>query len=218
MAPTCTPYIESQELLPCQHLSEPRSRPSSWDSFTLKTHLRIKQRVASYHTTKIISHRTPKMVAMATSLSVSGPPSNTCFLGPIRAHNPNGISIGSAVFAQMTAECPYTLQWDAPSPLKIEHFHGGSGPHLIMVPWAHPSPQTKRHLDRLSRFCRAHYCYRQTDKPVGFYGPIAPPVPSAPRSECPRASIAARRCAAGSSSSSSSSSTVIYSAPITARP
>jgi len=35
---------------------------------------------------------------------------------PIRAHNPNGISIGSAVFAQMTAQCAYTLQWDASSP------------------------------------------------------------------------------------------------------
>ena len=27
---------------------------------------------------------------------------------------------------------------------------------------------------------------RQTDKPVGFYGPIAPPVPNAPSSECPQ--------------------------------
>ena len=25
-----------------------------------------------------------------------------------------------------------------------------------MVPWAHPSPQPKRHLDRCRRFCRAH--------------------------------------------------------------
>jgi len=33
--------------------------------------------------------------------------------GPIRANNLNGISIGLAIFAQMTAECPYTLQWDA---------------------------------------------------------------------------------------------------------
>jgi len=39
---------------------------------------------------------------------------------------------------------------------------------------------------------------RQTDKPVGFYGPIVPPVPNAPSSECPRASIAGRRRAAGS--------------------
>jgi len=29
---------------------------------------------------------------------------------PSRVQNPNGISIGSAVFAQMTAECP----WESP--------------------------------------------------------------------------------------------------------
>jgi len=28
----------------------------------------------------------------------------------------------------MTAECPYTLQWDAASPIKIAPSHGGSGP------------------------------------------------------------------------------------------
>jgi len=61
---------------------------------------------------------------MATSLNTAGPLSNTWFLRPVRAHNPNGISIGSAVFAQMTAECPYTLQWDAPFPLKIAPSHG----------------------------------------------------------------------------------------------
>ena len=48
-------------------------------------------------------------------------PSKSWFLRPIRAHIPNGISNGSTVFAQMTAECPYTLQWDAPFPLKIAH-------------------------------------------------------------------------------------------------
>jgi len=47
------------------------------------------------------------------------------------SHNPNGISIGSAVFAQMTAQCPYTLQWDAPFPLKIALSHGRSGPPSI---------------------------------------------------------------------------------------
>jgi len=40
-------------------------------------------------------------------------------------HLTNGISIGSAVFAQMIAECPYTLQWDAPFHLKIAPFYGG---------------------------------------------------------------------------------------------
>jgi len=24
----------------------------------------------------------------------------------------------------------------------------------LMIPWAHPSPQPKRHLDRFNRFCR----------------------------------------------------------------
>jgi len=33
---------------------------------------------------------------------------------PTRVLNPNGTSISSAVFAQMTAECPYTSQWDDP--------------------------------------------------------------------------------------------------------
>ena len=43
-------------------------------------------------------------------------PSNTCFLGSSRVHNPNGISLGSAVFAQFTTESPCTLQWAAPFP------------------------------------------------------------------------------------------------------
>jgi len=62
---------------------------------------------------------------MATSLSIARPPSNTRFLGAIRVHNLNSISIGSVIFAQGTAECPYTLQWDAHFPLKIAHSHGG---------------------------------------------------------------------------------------------
>jgi len=36
-----------------------------------------------------------------------------------------------------------------------------------MVPWAHPSPQPNQHFDRMSRFCRAHYCDRLTDRPTG---------------------------------------------------
>jgi len=48
-----------------------------------------------------------------------GPPFNRWFLLPVRAHDPNGLSIGSAVFAQMTADYPYTLQWDALFPPKL---------------------------------------------------------------------------------------------------
>jgi len=38
-------------------------------------------------------------------------PCDTWCFWPIRFHNPNDTSIGLAVFAQMTAECLYTLQW-----------------------------------------------------------------------------------------------------------
>jgi len=36
---------------------------------------------------------------------------NLCIPWPTRVHNPNGKSIGSAVFAQASAESAYTLQW-----------------------------------------------------------------------------------------------------------
>jgi len=46
-------------------------------------------------------------------------PCNTWCFRPMRVHNPNGTSIGSAVFAQMTAECLYTV------------FHKKTGPFVI---------------------------------------------------------------------------------------
>jgi len=53
----------------------------------------------------------------------------------------------------------------AAPPLKIAPSHGRIGtPIEYMVPWAHPSLQPKRHLDRFSRVCRAHYCDRPTDR------------------------------------------------------
>jgi len=65
---------------------------------------------------------------IAPSHGGSGPPTVLLFLGPVRAGNPNGITIGSAVFAQMTAECPYTLQWAAPPPSKLPIPMEASGP------------------------------------------------------------------------------------------
>jgi len=66
------------------------------------------------------------------------PPYNTRFLGPIRDHIPNSIWIGSAIFAQLTAECPYTLQWAIPFRLKIVPSRGGDrDPHLEPVPIFH---------------------------------------------------------------------------------
>jgi len=74
--------------------------------------------------------------------------------------NPNGISTGSAVFAQRTAESPYTLQQAALSPQKSPFPWGDLDPIQYMVPWAHPRPQPKQHLDQFSHFWRAHYCDR----------------------------------------------------------
>jgi len=51
-------------------------------------------------------------------------------LRPTRVHNANDKSIGSAVFAQLTAESHYTLQW-APLSLKIAPSHRDLNPHLI---------------------------------------------------------------------------------------
>jgi len=51
----------------------------------------------------------------------------TRFLGPIRDHSPNSTSISSAVFAPMTPECSYTLQWFALSPPQNCPFPWGSG-------------------------------------------------------------------------------------------
>ena len=48
----------------------------------------------------------------------SRPPSNTCFLWPTQVHIPNGIWIGSAIFAQLMAvcQCTYILQYAATFP------------------------------------------------------------------------------------------------------
>jgi len=83
-------------------------------------------------------------------------PSDTYFLGPTRVHASNGIPIGSAVFAQLASDGPYTLQRATPFPLEIALAQGGSGPRLIMLLLAHPAQFPKRHLDRFSRFCTAH--------------------------------------------------------------
>jgi len=72
------------------------------------------------------------------------------------SHNADGISIGSAVFTQLTAECPYTFQQATIPPSKLSIPMGDLDPSLIHGSWAHPSSQPKMHLHRFSRYCRAH--------------------------------------------------------------
>jgi len=74
--------------------------------------------------------------------------------GLTRVYNPDGKSIGSAVFAQLTAESPYALKWaPIPPPKNCPFPCGDLHLHLTHCSLAHPSPQPKRHLDRFSLFC-----------------------------------------------------------------
>jgi len=81
---------------------------------------------------------------------------NTYFHGPTRVQISNGISIGSAILQNVPI---------LSLPLKIAPSHGVWTSILYVVPWPHLSPQPGRHFDRFSRFCTAHYCVRQTDRP-----------------------------------------------------
>jgi len=68
----------------------------------------------------------PLSTRIAPSRGGSGPPiCNTWCFQPMRVHIPNGTSIGSVVFAQMTAECLRTLQWFVCFPLRIAPTHVG---------------------------------------------------------------------------------------------
>jgi len=81
------------------------------------------------------------------------------------SHNTNGISIGSAIFAQMTAECPYNFTMGHPfPPSKLPLPIGWSGPQFNTW-FLGPT----RVLDRCSRFCRAHYCDRQTERQTTLF-------------------------------------------------
>jgi len=62
------------------------------------------------------------------------------------------------VFLHFTTGCPFLPPSKLPDPMEDQD--------PIMVPCAHSSPQPKRHLDRLNRFCRVYYCERQIDRPT----------------------------------------------------
>jgi len=87
------------------------------------------------------------------------PLSNTWFLGPTQVHIPNGISISSAIFAQLTADGPCSLQRATPLPLKIAPSQRGIWTHLIHGSLGPPESTSKS----LQRFCRVHN--RVMDKP-----------------------------------------------------
>ena len=70
-------------------------------------------------------------------LGWSGPAFNTWFLRPTQVRNPHRISIGSAIFAQLTLVCG----WACPFPKKIAPSHGMIW--TSMVPWTHTESKSQ---------------------------------------------------------------------------
>jgi len=100
--------------------------------------------VAVIHTKPVIANCVQKLIAMATSLSTSGPPPNTIPWAQLSPqpkwhldHFSHFCTDNRRVPLYFTMGCPFPLQGVLP----------------------------KQHLDRFSRFCRAHYCDRPTDHP-----------------------------------------------------
>ena len=101
---------------------------------------------------------------MVTSLSTAEPPSNTIPW----AHLSSQPKLHLYRFSRIcTDDRRVSLYFTMGAPLfslETAPSHGGSGPPFnTLVPWAHPSPQPKRHLNLLNRFCRDNDHDRQTD-------------------------------------------------------
>ena len=112
------------------------------------------------------------------------PLSTTWFLEPTRTHNPNGISIWSAVFAQITAERPYALQREALSPLKMAPSHNGSGPHLICGTLCRYQPTTQTASGSVQSFLQSSWMWqtdRWTDHATRFVTTVVGPTAMRPK-------------------------------------
>ena len=85
------------------------------------------------------------------------PSNNASFVTP---------KIGSAVFAQLTAECPILYNGTPlPNTLKIFHSQWGSGPHLTYGSLCPPESSTQTASRSVQPFLRDHYCDRPTGRP-----------------------------------------------------
>ena len=92
-------------------------------------------------------------------------PPNACFPGPTWVLNPNGISIGSAVFA-CTAHrwvSPYFTMC-CPSPSKLPILMGDLDPHLIHGSLGPPESSTQTASQSLQPFSQGSLLQWQTDR------------------------------------------------------
>jgi len=92
-------------------------------------------------------------------------PSNSWFLVPVRAHNPNGIMLGSAVFALVTAECPCTLQWTAHPPQNCPFPWMDLDPNLIRGSLGPPESSTQTASRSVQPFLQGWGLTSVTDRP-----------------------------------------------------
>jgi len=164
----CTLYIESQKWLPmATSLRTKKSAMSSSDSLTRKPTPRIKQRVASYHTTEVIAQRKAKRGChgnvpqhLWTPIQHMIPTTNS---SPLPKRHPYRFS---RLCTDDRIECPYTLQWDAHSHSKIFPFPSGDlDPHLIHGSPGPPKSSTQTAARSVQPFLQGSLVC-QTDRPT----------------------------------------------------
>jgi len=86
------------------------------------------------------------------------------FLGPPESKSKTA-SRSVQPFLHSSRQGVIILHYGPPlSPLTLPLHMEDLDPIKYMVPWDHPSPQLKQHLNRFSCFCRVHYRDRQTDR------------------------------------------------------
>jgi len=86
-------------------------------------------------------------------------------------HNPNSISIDSAVFAQLTADSPYTSQWAAPScPQKCPFAGRNWNPHLMHGSLGPPKSTPQMESRLVQPFLQGSRSW-QTDRPTDHITP-----------------------------------------------
>jgi len=88
----------------------------------------------------------------------SGSPSNSWFLGRVRAHVQSKRHYDRfSRFRTGDRRVSLYFTMGYPAPLKIAPYHGDLDPIEHTFPRAHRSPQPKRHFERFSCVCSAHY-------------------------------------------------------------
>ena len=102
-------------------------------------------------------------------------PSHTWFLGPTQLIIPNGILSGSAIYAQLMADSPYTLRWDSLPP-EIAHSYGDLDSRLIHCSMGLPESTTQTS----SRLVQPFLHSSRRNVPILYSGPLIPPPQNCP--------------------------------------